>query len=139
MIFLPYQCDFGVKIDGVAYDFDYIASLKVDDPEKNKLTRGANASNKIGLAYKEGVKEPKVWTVTIMNMSLGLKTVLDSAWRDQKRCEVYGIDRPTGSSKMAKNAILCNQPQQLSIDETAESMNIELVFETFDSNENHKE
>ncbi len=139
MIFLPYQCDFGVKIGGVAYDFDYIASLKVDDPEKNKLTRGANAKNKIGLVYKEGLKEPKVWTVTIMNMSAALKTRLDQAFEDQERCEVYGIDRTTGSSKMAKNAILSNQPQQLSIDESAESMNVELIFETFDSNENHKE
>jgi hypothetical protein len=138
MIFKIYDCDFGVKVNGVSYDFEHVAQLTVEDPEKNKLTRGANASNKIGLAYKEGSKDAKTWTIPIMNMSAPLKGVLDDAFDNQTRLEVYCIDRKSGSSKMAKNAILCNRPQQLAVEDTAESMNVSLVFESFDSNENHK-
>ena len=51
---------------------------------------------------------------------------------------MYCISRTDGSSKMAKNAVLSNKPQQLTVDETAESLNVSLEFETFDSSEVHK-
>lgn len=138
MIFKIYNCDFGVKLNGVSYDFEHVAQLNIEDNERNQLTRGANAKNKIGLAYKDGLKEPKKWTLPILNMSAALKGVLDAAFADQTRLEVYAIDRTDGSSKMAKNAILCNKPQQLTLDESAESMEVSLEFVTFDSSEVHK-
>lgn len=138
MIFKIYDCDFGIKINGTSYDFEHVAELQVEDPERNKLTRGANSSNSVGLTYKEGLKEPKRWTIPILDMSAALKTVLDDAFEAQTRVEVYCISRADGSSKMARNAILSNRPQQLTIDETAESMNVSLEFETFDSSEVHK-
>lgn len=138
MIFKIYDCDFGIKLNGTSYDFDHVAELQIEDPERNKLTRGSNAKNKIGLTYKEGLKEPKRWTIPILEMSAELKGVLDSAFENQTRVEVYCISRADGSSKMARNAILSNRPQQLAIDETAESMNVSLEFETFDSSEVHK-
>lgn len=138
MIFKMYNCDFGIKIGGVNYDFEHVSQLTIEDPERNRLTRGSNAKNKIGLAYKEGLKEPKKWTIPILSMSAELKGVLDGAYADQTRCEVYAIDRTDGSSKIAKNAIMANKPQQLTMDETAESMQVSLEFETFDSSEVHK-
>ncbi len=138
MIFKIYNCDFGIKIAGVPYDFEDVAELTIDDPEKNRLTRGSNAKNKTGLAYKEGVKDPKKWTIPILNMSADLKGVLDQAFVDQTRLEVYCIDRGDGSSKMAKQAVLCNKPQQLKIDDQPDSMNVSLEFETYDSSEVHK-
>jgi hypothetical protein len=138
MIFKLYNCDFGVKIGGVDYEFEHVAELQIEDPERNRLTRGANAKNRVGLAYKDGLKDPKRWTIPILNMSAALKSVLDSAYENQTRLECYCIDRTDGSSKMAKNAVLSNKPQQLTLDETAESMNVSLEFETFDSSEVHK-
>jgi hypothetical protein len=138
MIFKIYNCDFGIKVNGVAYDFEHVAELQIEDPERNNLTRGGNAKNKLGLAFKEGLKEPKRWTLPILNMSETLKGVLDGCFNAQTRIEVYCIDRNDGSSKMAKNALLANRPQQLMVDDTAESMNVSLEFVTFDSNENHK-
>jgi hypothetical protein len=138
MIFKMYNCDFGIKVNGVSYDFEHVAELQIEDPERNNLTRGGNAKNKLGLAYKEGLKEPKRWTLPILNMSETLKGVLDSCFDRQTRLEVYCIDRNDGSSKMAKNALLANRPQQLTIDDSAESMNVSLEFVTFDSSENHK-
>lgn len=138
MIFKIYNCDFGMKLNGVNYDFTDVAELTIEDPEKNKLTRGSNGANKTGLAYREGTKEPKRWTLPILNMSADLKGVLDQCFVDQTRMEVYCIDRTDGSAKIAKQAILCNRPQQLSLNDTPESMNVSLEFETFDSSEVHK-
>lgn len=137
-IFKLYNCDLGIKINSVSYNFDHVVNLQVEDPEKNKLIRGSNGVNKEGLVYKEGLKDPKIITVTIMNMSASIKSVLDSAFKDKTRLDVFCIDRNDGSSKMYKNAILSNQPQQLSLDETAESMNVALMFESFDATEDHK-
>lgn len=138
-MFRIYNCDFGVKVDGVSYDFEHVAELSIDDPERNRLTRGSNAKTKIGLAYKDGLKDPKKWTIPILNMSAALKDVLDACYDDQTRLDVYCIDRSNGSKKMASNAILSNKPQQLKLDDTAESLQVSLEFETFDSSETLKE
>jgi hypothetical protein len=138
MTFKIYDSDFGIKYNGVNYDFTHVVDLTIEDPENTRLTRGANATNRMGLVYTEGIREPKRWTVTIMGMSIELKDVLTSAFEKKDRLDVYCISRTDGSSKMARNAILCQQPQQLTIDDTADSMNVQLVFETFDSTEVHK-
>ncbi len=138
MIFAIYNSDFGIKYNGVNYDFEHVSNLTIEDPENTKLTRGANASNRLGLVYKEGIKEPKKWTVTILGMSSALKTVLDQAYDSRDRLDVYCINRSDGSSKMGRNAVLCQQPQQLTLDDSADSMNVTLSFETFDSTEVHK-
>lgn len=136
--FKIYNSDFGIKYNGVNYDFPHVENLQVENPENNKLTRGANAANKTGLTYKEGVKQPKRVTVTIIGMSAELKTVLDQIYKNQDRVDAYCIDRTDGSSKIAQDAILCQEPMQLNVDEGAESMNVALVFETFNLNETHK-
>lgn len=138
MIFKIYNCDFGVKVNGTSYDFEHVAQVTIEDPERNRLTRGINAKNTTGLAYKDGLKDPKKWTVPILQMSAALKTVLDDCFKNQTRLDVYCIDRSDGSSKMAKNAIMSNRPQQLTLDDSAESMQVSLEFETFESNEDHK-
>ena len=137
-IFKIYDCDFGVKVDGVDYQFTNIENFTMTDPEFNRLTRGANGQNKSGLVYKEGIKQPKELTVTIIDMSIALKAVLDSCYNDQTRLEAYAISRVDGSAKILRNAILIQQPQQKVLDESPESMNVELMFQSFDSIENHK-
>jgi hypothetical protein len=138
MIFKMNDCDFGIKINGVSYDFSDVDSLTIEDPEFTRLTRGANARNMTGLVYREGTKEPKRITVVIMNMSIELKEVLDGAYVDRSRLDVYAISRADGSSKFGKNAVLCQKPQQLTIEEGPESMAVSLIFETFDLSEVHK-
>lgn len=138
MIFKMYDCDFGIKYNGVNYDFEHVQDLTIEDPESTKLVRGANAGNKIGLVYKEGIKDPKRITVTILNMSVALKAVLDAAFEAKDRLDVYCINRNDGSSKIAKNSVLSQQPQQLLVDESPESMNVSLIFESFDLSEVHK-
>lgn len=138
MIFKIYDCDFGIKVGGERYDFEHVAQLTIDDPVRNRLTRGANAKDKVGIAYKEGLKEPATWTIPILAMSAALKSVLDNCYENQERVDVYCVARSDGSSKWARSAVLANRPQQLTIDESAESMEVSLEFVTFDSSENHK-
>lgn len=138
MIFKIYNSVFGVKINGTKYEFDHVAEMSIDDPERNELTRGANASNKIGLAYRSGLKEPKRMTIPILNMSIALKAALDSAYDNQTRLECFCIDKSDGSSKTMRNALLSNKPQQLMLDDSPESMNVSLEFVSFDSVEVHK-
>lgn len=136
--FKIYDCDFGIKYNGVSYEFIHVNSLAIEDPETTKLIRGANAGNKEGLAYKEGIKDAKKITVTILGMSADLKAVLDQAYENKDRLDVYTISRSDGSSKLARNAILSQMPQQLMIDDSAESMNVALAFESYDLSEVHK-
>lgn len=138
MIFRLYDCDVGIKLDGVAYEIPNVVEVQIEDPERNRLTRGNNPNNKVGITYKDGIREPKRWTMPFMNMSADLKGVLDGAFTDQSRLEVYAISRKDGSSKMAKNAILSNRPQQLTLDDSQESMQVSLEFESFDLSEVHK-
>ena len=68
MIFKLYDCDFGVTLNGVNYDFEHVENLQIEDPERTRLIRGGNAGNKTGLIYKEGTKEPKAITLTVIGM-----------------------------------------------------------------------
>jgi len=138
MIFKPYECDFGITLNGQNYDFDHIVSFNTEDPERTKLVRGTNAGNKMGLVYKEGIKDAKTVTVTIIGMTADIYGLLKTAYDDKTRLDCYCINRADGSSKIAKNAVLSQEPRQLQLDDSAESMNVALVFESFDVSESHK-
>jgi hypothetical protein len=138
MRFTLYDCDVGIKVDGVGYDFTHVRRVTVEDPEFNRLTRGANAGNKTGLSYKEGLTEPKRMTMSIMNMTPEIKAVLDNLFETVGRCDVYVVSRADGSNKMGKEAVLCQRPQQLNLDDSPDSLEVLLTFETFDITEDHK-
>ncbi len=136
--FKIYDCDFGVTIRGVNYDFPHVVNLSIDNPEKTKLVRGANAGNKTGLVYKEGVKDAKVATLTVMGLEQALFNLLKDVYASRERLDWYAVARADGSSKIGKNAILSQEPMQLSLDDSPESMNVALVLESFDVSETHK-
>ena len=137
-IFKIYDCDFGVTLNDQNYDFEHVQNLTIEDPERTRLVRGGNASNKLGLVYKEGIKDAKTITVTIIGISMDLYNRLKQAYTERARLDCYCVSRVDGSSKIAKNAVLSQEPKQLSVDDAAESMNIALVFESFDVSEVHK-
>ena len=136
--FKLYDCDVGFKHNGVDYSFDHVTEVQFEDPERNRLTRGANAKDNVGLAYKDGLRDPKRVTVPIMRLSPAMKSVFDSIYKSQARIDFYVISRSDGSSKWAKQAVLSNSPQQLTLDETPESMNVSIELETFELVEVHK-
>lgn len=137
-VFKMYECDFIVTIDGVNYQFTHVEGLQIEDPERTRLIRGANAGNKLGLSYKEGLREAKVITLTVLDIPAELHNVLKTAYAEQKRMDVAVVSRADGSSKIAKNAVLSQDPKQLNMDDSAESLNVALVFESFDVSEVHK-
>lgn len=141
MIFKMLDCDFGFSHDGgsgvVNYEFTEVENLQLEDPERTRLIRGSNGGNKTGLIYKEGIKEAKRLTLTVIGMTKAVHDLLKEIYKDKDRVDCYCVDRVSGSTKIAKNAVLCSEPQQLSLDETAESMNTALIFESFDVSEVH--
>jgi len=139
MIFKMYDCDVGIVLRGQRYDFDHVDSLQIEDPENTKLIRGANGTNKIGLSYKEGIKDPKGVTVNVLGLTAAMYALLSEAYESKERMDVYCVHRVNGSSKTAKNAVLRQQPMQLTVDETTDSMTVALAFDSFDLSEVHKE
>src|SRR5690606_18651240 len=138
MIFKLYDCDFGVTIRGVNYDFEHVDGLQIEDPERTRLIRGANAANKSGLVYKEALKEAKTVTVTIIGISVELHNLLMEVFANKVRVDCYCISRSDGSTKIAKNAVLSQEPMQLNLDDSPESLNLTLTFESYDVTEVHK-
>lgn len=136
--FKLYDMDIGLKVDGVDYAFDNVAEVQFEDPERNRLTRGANATDEIGLDYKDGLKDPKRITVPIMQMSPAIVAMFRDVFKNRKRVDFYGISRSDGSSAWGKNCVLSNNPRQLTWDETAESLNVSIELETFKLEDNHK-
>lgn len=137
-IFKIYDCDFGITLNGVNYDFEHVQNLQIEDPERTRLVRGGNAGNKLGLIYKEGIKDAKTITLTVIGVPMDLHNLLKQAYTDKTRMDAYVVSRSDGSSKIAKNAILSQEPKQLAVDDSAESMHTALVFESFDISEVHK-
>ena len=137
-IFKIYDCDFGVTLNGVNYDFTHVNNVQIEDPERTRLVRGGNAANKTGLVYKEGIKDAKTITVTVIDVTMDLHNLLKAAYADKTRLDCYIVSRVDGSNKIAKNCILSQEPKQLSIDDGQDSMNTDLVFESFDISEIHK-
>lgn len=137
-IFKIYDCDFGFTYNDVNYDFDHVDDLTIENPERTRLIRGANASNKTGLIYKEGIKDAKTLTLTIIGVSVDIHNLLKQIYKDRARVDFYCVSRADGSSKIGKNAILSQEPLQLSVNESADSMNMALVFESYDVEEVHK-
>lgn len=137
-VFKMYDCDFGVTLGGVNYLFTHVENMQIEDPERTKLIRGANAGNKTGLVYQEGVKEAKTVTLTVIGMEVAVHDLLKKAYKDKTRMDCFCISRADGSSKVAKNAILSQSPKQLTMDDSSDSLNTALVFESFDIDEIHK-
>ena len=135
MVFKLYDCDCGVTIRGVNYDFVHVDNVSIEDPERTRLVRGANAGNKIGIEYKEGTKEAKTVTCTVIDIPLELHNLLKDVHAKAERLDFYAIARSDGSSKIAKNAVLSQEPKQLTLDDSAESLNTALIFESFDISE----
>lgn len=138
MVFKIYDCDFGVTVRGVNYTFTHVDNLSIDDPERVRLIRGANAGNKVGLTYTEGSKEAKTITVNVLDIPLELHNLLKDVYAKKERVDCFVVSRLDGSSKIAKNSVLSQEPKQLTLDESPESLNIALVFESFDVSEIRK-
>lgn len=137
-IFKMYDCDFSLTIRGKVYTFTEVENLQIEDPERTRLIRGSNAGNKSGLVYKEGLKEAKTITLTVIGMPPELHNLLKDVYEKRERVDCNCISRVDGSSKIAKNAILAQSPKQLQLDDSPESLNTALIFESFDVSEEHK-
>lgn len=136
--FKIYNCDVGFKYKGTDYQFTDVNSVAFENPTRNRLTRGSNGKNETGLSYTEGIREPKRATIAGMNIPIAMYNVFGDIFRKKERIDFYAIDRTDGSSKWLKEAILSNEPEQLNLDDTPESLEVSIELESFQSIEIHK-
>lgn len=134
MGFSLYDCAFSFTLEGTKYDFVHVDSVNIDDPEETNLTRGANGGNTTGIVFKSGLKDPKVVSVALPDVPMDLHNVLKSAYKAQKRMD-FNIVASDGSTKIGRNSVLGQMPQQLTIDDSPESLNTVLIFRTFEIEE----
>lgn len=134
-MFRLYDCDVSLTIRGQTYTFDHVDSLAIEDNERTKLIRGSNAGNDLGLVYREGLKEPKVVTVTVIDIPMDLHNLLKDVYKTRERIDCNCISRVDGSAKIAKNGVLSQAPRQLTLDDSPESLNVALVIESFNIDE----
>lgn len=138
MIFQLFDCDIGLKLGGTNYQFGHVEEVTIDDPEETTLTRGSNGTDTDGLAYTDGLNEPKTITIPTMNMPIELYNLLVAAHKNKTRMDFYAVSRRDGSRKSATSALLSKKPQQLTIGNSAESMQVQLVLKSFNTDEVHK-
>lgn len=134
-----YDCDVGITFRGTNYEFAHVDSVTVEDPRRHRLIRGANASNKVGLAYTEGIKEAATITTSVIGIPAALHALLKEGFNAKERMDFWAISRKNGNAKYAKNCILGQEPQQPTLSGEAESLNTPLIFESFDVTDNIKE
>lgn len=134
-----YDCDVGLEIRGVKYEFDHVDSVTHEDPRIHRLTRGANAKNKVGIVYTEGNKEAHVLTTSVIQIPAELHALLKDVFNTKERIKFFCVSRKNGSSKYASQAILAQPPFQPTVDESAESMNTPIVIESFDVEDDVKD
>ncbi len=135
MVFKLYECDLSITYKGITYKFTHVDSMQIEDPERTRLVRGANAGDKSGLSYKEGLKDAKTITVNVLDIPMDMHNLLKSIYDAADRVDVNCISRKDGSAKLAKNAVLSQSPKQLTLDDSAESLNVALAFESYDVSE----
>lgn len=125
-----YECTVGIEVAGTNYNFSHIRSVTLENPERNNLMRGVNAPESEGLAFKEGMMEPKTISVPVIEMSTDLFNLLKDCFKNQTRIKFYVVDK-NGQTFTGKQCLLAQQPMQLTLDDSAESMDCTLEFVTF--------
>lgn len=124
--------DCGFTYKNKNYDFSDFDSIKYTYTQKNNLTRGANGQNKVGIAYKEDLKNPDIAEALIVDCSPEIYSLLNKIKEKQERISFWFVDRKTGEGLTYKNAIIADQPLQPEIGEGADKISFMLKVLSYD-------
>lgn len=131
-IFQIHQGDAGFSYNGQNYTFSDVDTVEYTYTQKNRLTRGASGQNKVGIAYKEGLKTPDVAEIRVVDCSVEIYSLLQTIFKDNTRLSVWFIDRTTGEGLTYKNATIRDKPLQTSIGEGEDTIGFTFAVESFD-------
>lgn len=129
------QGDAGFSYNGVNYNFSDVDTIQYTYNKKNHLTRGASGQNKVGIAYKEGLKTADVCEIKIVDCSIAIYKLLLSLFENSNRISVSFIDRATGEGFTFKNSLIRDKPRQTEISESVDTISFMLAVESFDITE----
>jgi len=126
------QGDAGFSYNGSNYNFADFDTIDYTFASKNRLTRGANGTNKVGISYKEGLKTHDVAEVKVVDCSVAIYNLLRTIQEKGDRISFWFIDRETGEGFTYNNATIRDKPLQTSIGETEDSLSFMFAVESFD-------
>jgi len=129
------QGDAGFSYNGSNYTFSDVDTVDYTYSRKNHLTRGASGQNKVGIAYKEGLKTPDMAEVKVVDCSIAIYNLLLTLFNNQSKLNFWFIDRATGEGFTYKNAIIRDKPRQTSIGESEDTIGFMFAVESFDITE----
>jgi len=131
-LFQVNQGDAGFSYNGKNYTFTDFDTIEYTYNEKNHLTRGASGQNKVGIAYKEGLKTPDSAEVRVVDCSIEIYNLLLTIFKEAGRLSFWFIDRKTGEGLTYKNATIRDKPLQTSIGESEDTIGFMFAIESFD-------
>jgi hypothetical protein len=129
------QGDAGFSYNGANYQFTDVDTIQYTYNEKNHLTRGASGQNRVGIAYKEGLKTPDTAEIRVVDCSVAIYKLLLQLFKDATPLSVWFVDRKTGEGFTYKNAVIRDKPRQGEIAEGADAISFMFNVESFDVSE----
>lgn len=134
MILQLRKCDLGLSINGVKYDFTpYVSGVTLEQTQAKHLTRGATGQHKKGFVYTEGLKDPNKIAIVLTGLPAYFFPLLRRHYQEETRMDCYVIDRKTGQARYYKNAIITQEPAQLTMGEGTEELDITLNLEAYET------
>lgn len=124
--------DAGFSFNSVNYNFSDFDTIDYTYNKKNRLTRGANATNKEGIVYSEGLKVADIAQVKVVDCSIAIYNLLLSIYENKDRINFWFIDRKTGEGYTMKSSIITDKPRQTQISETEDSIGFMFNVESYD-------
>ena len=127
--------DAGFSFNGVNYTFSDTDTIQYTYSKKNHLTRGASGTNRVGIAYKEGLKTADTCEIRVVDCSVAIYKLLLSIFDNADRINVWFVDRKTGEGYTFKNSVVRDKPRQGEIAEGADPISFMFAVESFDVSE----
>jgi hypothetical protein len=139
MLFQISNGDAGFTLNLQKYDFKDVDNITYTFSKKNNLTRGASGTNRIGIPIKEGLKDPDMCDIKIVDCSVVVYNLLLSCFENQTRINVFFIDKKTGEGYTFKNSVITDKPRQGEIAEGIDAIHFMLKVKSFDVREKIKD
>lgn len=127
-----WSTDGGFTVDGTNYEFDDFDSVAFTVGRSKHLMRGANSKNKVGIDIETGNKTPDTAVATILSMSADTLKLLNDCYNNNKRIDLWFIDRANLGRVQFNNAKLTMPVRQLNIGEEETNLTVQVSVESFD-------
>lgn len=101
-----------LTLDDVAYKFEYVSSLNINDPRENALSISPQGTGD-GIPYRNNTTQPVTADMVVRDLPAALFAALKVAFEEQERIDMLLFDKIIGDQYTLDNAILAGNPSNL--------------------------